>query len=218
MSQLAMLRCAAADYQSLQTPMPVTSATAQATALPPTEYLVKAPVSFPCIFLAQIVNYRIAAHEAGKTLGEFRGLFHGATGHSQGIAGAVVMAASADDAELLRNSRDMALFLLMLGSRCQLATALAKGANKHLRMPPKARRPGANKGAPEPEEDHPTPMLAVIGLPPAVVRGYVQGLNKALGITDQIGLSVSIINGPRACVISGAEVLTNELRSKMGER
>lgn len=164
------------------------------------------------------MNYRIAAYEAGRSLGEFRSLFQGATGHSQGIAGACVMAASGDDASLLLRSRDMAVFLLMLGTRCQQATTVAKEANSHLRMPPRARRKAKNKGTPEDEVESPTPMLAVVGISPDVVRGYAHGLNKALGITEKIGLAVSIINGPQACVVSGPEVLTNELRSKMGER
>jgi hypothetical protein len=52
------------------------------------------PISFPLIGLTQLVQYLVVCHVANLTPGKFHSRLSGATGHSQGIVSAVVIAAS----------------------------------------------------------------------------------------------------------------------------
>lgn len=66
-----------------------------AIARPAIPYLASVPVSFPLIGLTQlVVQYLVVCHVANLTPGELRSRISGATGHSQGIVSAIVIAAS----------------------------------------------------------------------------------------------------------------------------
>jgi len=86
-----------------------------AAARPAVPYLASFPISFPLIGLTQLVQYLIVCHVANLTPGELRSRLAGATGHSQGIVSAVVIAASGTLEEFVDNSRKAIKWLFYSG-------------------------------------------------------------------------------------------------------
>ena len=87
---------------------------------PPSWLLASAPVSYPLIFVTQIANYMNTLDAIGFTHEvASKTLFGAASGHSQGILAAAVVAKSADDDALLANSVAMARYALRHGCACQ---------------------------------------------------------------------------------------------------
>ena len=74
-------------------------------AAPGADYLASASVSYPLVGLTQLAHYVATLAKLGKTHEEM--VFKGATGHSQGVASAVVLASSATTEELNANALKM---------------------------------------------------------------------------------------------------------------
>jgi hypothetical protein len=68
-------------------------------------YLASVPISFPLIGLTQLVQYLVVRCVANLTPGELPSRISGATGHSQGIVSAVVIASSGTFEEFADNSQ-----------------------------------------------------------------------------------------------------------------
>ncbi len=68
---------------------------------PPISYLCSAPVSYPLIYACQLVNYVAMLQRTGLSHSELLPAVKGATGHSQGVVAAAVVASAASDEELL---------------------------------------------------------------------------------------------------------------------
>jgi hypothetical protein len=88
---------------------------------PAVSYLASVPISFPLIGLTQLVQYLVVCHVANLTPGELRSRLSGATGHSQGIVSAVVIAASGTFEEFADNSHKAIKWLFYSGLRGQQA-------------------------------------------------------------------------------------------------
>jgi fatty acid synthase subunit alpha len=88
---------------------------------PAVPYLASVPISFPLIGLTQLVQYLVVCHVANLTPGELRSRLSGATGHSQGIVSAIVIAASGTFEEFADNSRKAIKWLFYSGLRGQQA-------------------------------------------------------------------------------------------------
>ena len=159
------------------------------TPRPPTAYLASVPVSFPLIGLTQLVQYLIVCRVAGLTPGELRDRIGGATGHSQGIVSAVVVAASSTFEEFAENSRKALKWLFFSGLRGQQA------------FPVTAIDPAIVRDATEGGEGAPSPMLSVTGLSLKELEPHVAKTNKYLPESSQ--LFISLHNGPKAFVITG---------------
>jgi malonyl CoA-acyl carrier protein transacylase len=142
----------------------------------------------------------------------------GATGHSQGIATAATLAMSATTADLVARAGEMVLVLFWLGLRVQEATDALIAESARINLPPAQPRKAA-KGQPQatPEADAPaTPMLAINGIPFALVERVVALANKNFSPGQH--LSLALVNGPRSCVVAGAPRLLAELRSQLGQQ
>ena len=72
-------------------------------------YLASVPISFLLIRLTQLVQHLVVCLVANLTPGELRSRISGATGHSQGIVSAVVIAASGTFEEFADNSSNSCL-------------------------------------------------------------------------------------------------------------
>ncbi len=168
---------------------------------PPGTYLRSAPVSYPLIGLTQLANYAATLDRLEANPGEFRARLKGATGHSQGVASAVVVACSRNEEELVQNGRDMVEYLFWHGTRMQQVAneEVLKGA--------------AVKPAGATELTHPpTPMLAVLGLPVELVA---QLLERA-SLSNKVQLS--LVNGNTAVVLSGEPATLAVLEQKLNQQ
>ena len=114
----------------------------------------------------------------GTSQAEMGSVLRGATGHSQGVASAVVVSWAEDDGALLRKSVLVIRYLFWHGLRMQLvydAALLAFGR----------RRGGggwSTTGFAESEGASATPMLAVVGLQPARLQQHISAINAKLGL------------------------------------
>ena len=179
---------------------------------PTREYLHSAPISSPTIMLAQVVRYLLFLERFGVTHKEML-LKHwkAAAGHSQGVVTAVLIAASADESELLANAQKFALYMLWQGLRCHNAL------NEEVR--------GDRRKAFSMKQDtgkvRYSPMLAVRGLSKEDLQDIIAGVETAeLAKREYVdslriagtqpravtpfAVSVALVNGPTACVVSGA--------------
>ena len=120
-----------------------------AAARPAVPYLASVPILFPLIGLTQLVQYFIVCHITNLTPGELRSRLSGATGHSQGIVSAVVIAASGTFEEFVDNSIK---WLFYSGLRGQQA------------FPVTSVEPSIIKDVIIGGEGTPSPMLSVDGL------------------------------------------------------
>ncbi|KAF9467993.1 fatty acid synthase [Collybia nuda] len=160
-----------------------------ATPRPSTAYLASVPVSFPLIGLTQLVQYQIVCKVAGLTPGELRGRIVGATGHSQGIVSAVVIAASGTFESFTENTCKALKWLFYSGLRGQEA------------FPIVSLEPNIVQDAVEGGEGTPTPMLSITGLSLKELEPHIEKTNSHL--PDNSKVQVSLHNGPRAFVVTG---------------
>ena len=160
-----------------------------ATARPPLQYLASVPISFPLIGLTQLVQYLVVCHVANLTPGELRSRISGATGHSQGIVSAVVIAASGTFEEFTENSQKSLRWLFYCGLRGQQA------------FPVTAVEPSIVQDAITGGEGTPSPMLSIAGLTLKELQPHITKTNQHLPDTSQ--LHVSLHNGPKTFVVTG---------------
>lgn len=158
-------------------------------AQPPIEHPAPTPISFPLIGLTQLAQYLIAVRVSNLTPKAFRALVHGATGHSQGIVSAVVLAASTSSESFLANTAKAAKWLFYAGLRGQEA------------FPVVTVEPRIVQDAIEGGKGHPTPMLAVSGLARATLNAQITQTNAHMA--ENAKLSVGLNNGPKNAVVVG---------------
>lgn len=169
---------------------------------PSVAYLASCAVSLPLIGLTQLAQYVVfgKGHHLGPK--ELADKFKGATGHSQGVVSAAVIAASypaqvADGSDAWEPFYEHALegltVLFQLGLQGSLTT------------PPLALPPALTLSSIENGEGVPSPMLAVTGLdlkPLEKKIAEVNGHVKAEG--RDASVAVSLFNGSKAFVVTGS--------------
>ncbi|KZT01368.1 fatty acid synthase [Laetiporus sulphureus 93-53] len=160
-----------------------------ATARPPTTYLASIPASLPLIGLTQLTQYLIVCRVARLSPEEMRAHLHGATGHSQGLISAVVIAASTTFESFFANVQKALRWLFFCGLRGQQA------------FPVLALEPSIVQDAIEGGEGAPSPMLSVTGLTLKDLESHIKKTNDHLPANSQ--LQVSLHNGPKAFVVTG---------------
>ena len=156
---------------------------------PATSYLATVPISFPLIGLTQLVQFLVVCHIAGITPGQLRDKMAGATGHSQGIVSAVVIAASSTFESFTENAKKALKWLIFSGLRGQQAFPVVS-------LDPEMVQDAIDGG-----EGSPSPMLSVTGLSLKDLEPHIALTNSHLPDTSQ--LFVSLHNGPRAFVVTG---------------
>ena len=160
-----------------------------AAARPAVPYLASVPISFPLIGLTQLVQYLVVCHVANLTPGELRSRLSGATGHSQGIVSAVVIAASGTFEEFVDNSHKAIKWLFYSGLRGQQA------------FPVTSVEPSIVQDAIAGGEGTPSPMLSIAGLTLKAFQPHVSKTNQHLPAISQ--LHVSHHNRPKTFVFTG---------------
>jgi len=162
-------------------------------------YLSSAAVSQPLIAVTQLAHLFVNMRRLGMSPGEFRSRFsRGTTGHSQGIMSSVVMASSATEAEFLQHSANAVRYLLWQGIRMSEAA------------PETTLRPEIVAASVAAGAGRPTPMMGLLKLSPETVQRYVDRVNAEL--RQDRPVEISLINGPRAVVVSGHPESLHRLR------
>lgn len=159
------------------------------TPRPSVAYLASVPISLPLIGLTQLVQYLVVCKVAGLTPGELRSRIAGATGHSQGIVSAVVIATSASFGSFTDNAKKALRWLFYSGLRGQDA------------FPVVSLEPSIIQDAIEGGEGMPSPMLSIAGLSLKELEPHLKQTNSHL--PDNARVQVSLHNGPRTFVITG---------------
>lgn len=158
-------------------------------ACPSTAYLASVPLSLPLIGLTQLTQYYASCRACGLTPGDFRRRIAGATGHSQGVISALVLATS-DSNESFRDNTSKALRLLFhIGKRGQES------------FPELTIEPALINDAVEGGEGEPTPMLSVTGLTQPALEKFIKATNTHL--PDGLRVDISLFNGPRNFIVTG---------------
>lgn len=160
-----------------------------ASARPPVAYLASVPISFPLIGLTQLVQYLVALKVARITPEQLRSRLQGATGHSQGLISAVVIAASTTFQSYFENTKKALKWLFFSGLRGQQA------------FPILAVEPSIVEDSVEGGEGVPSPMLSIGGLSLKELEVHLKKTNAHLPENSQ--LQVSLHNGPKTFVVTG---------------
>ncbi|KAK4048983.1 fatty acid synthase alpha subunit Lsd1 [Microbotryomycetes sp. JL221] len=169
---------------------------------PPVAYLASCAVSLPLIGLTQLAQYVVYGKGAGLGPAELGQRFKGATGHSQGVISACVVASSYaqnkfDGSDSWEPFYEQALY--------GLTVLFQIGLQGSLVFSPVAVAPALVASSVENGEGVPTPMLAVTGLDLQTLETKINEVNnhvKAQLRSETVG--VSLYNGQKAFVVTGA--------------
>lgn len=157
---------------------------------PDENYLCSATVSIVGIFLTQTANY-VSLVNKGFTTSELIANASGATGHSQGIIPAVLIALGKEGADFYKEYVKFLKFVLYLGYRAQELYGIFNPSEEVL------------KGNEEIGDKQPAPMVAVIGYTAAELSERVQKTNAELGLSGTKAIYVSLFNTPDSNIVSG---------------
>ncbi|RDL38698.1 uncharacterized protein BP5553_03038 [Venustampulla echinocandica] len=135
---------------------------------PDAVYLAVAPVSFPLIGLLQLAAFEVVARLLGLSPSGMSSMLSGATGHSQGIVTAAVIAASTDWFSF--HTMAMKALGLLLSIGCRSQSAVVAPAARHALI----------SDALHHSEGAPSAMLSVRHLPLQIVQKLVQEINAHL--------------------------------------
>ncbi|KAL7749388.1 fatty acid synthase alpha subunit Lsd1 [Sorochytrium milnesiophthora] len=159
---------------------------------PDTDYMLHPTISLPLIGLSQLLSYYTLVHSFASEWSAVRRWFVGATGHSQGIVSAVVVAASHDEQSFIDNTLKALTMLFHIGLRAVQA------------FPQTSLDPTIILDIQSNNEGTPSPMLVVSGLPIDQVQGHVDETNRQYGgARTEKHVHVALINGPRNVVVVG---------------
>ena len=163
-----------------------------ADALPDTEYLVSAPVSFPLIGIVQLAHFAVACKTLGFQPAELRDRLAGTTGHSQGIVSATILATVTDWESFDAAAKKLVTILFWIGSRSQQA------------FPTTSLAPAVLQDSVEHGEGAPTPMLSIRDLPMKAVQEHIDATNHHL--PEDRHIAISLINSARNFVVTGPPI------------
>lgn len=156
---------------------------------PDIDYLIYAPVSVPIIGMIQLAHYANTARVLGKTPGQIRDRFSGATGHSQGLVSAVAIASSDSWESFNENSLKAITMFFYIGLHVQKQYP-------HTALAPSVLEDSVAEG-----EGKPTPMLSVRDISREQLESFIAVTNKHLPKEKHI--VISLVNGPRNMVVTG---------------
>lgn len=170
---------------------------------PSTPYLASCAISLPLIGLTQLAQYVV--YGKGSSLGPHElGLkFKGATGHSQGVVSACVIAQSYPPS--VAGSTDDAWEPFYDHALHGLTILFQIGLQGSITFPPLALSPALMSSSIENGDGVPAPMLAVTGLDRAALEKRIKEVNghvvSATGREETV--AISLVNGSRAFVVTG---------------
>ncbi|VVT56943.1 uncharacterized protein SAPINGB_P005430 [Magnusiomyces paraingens] len=156
---------------------------------PDVDYLVFAPVSVPIIGIIQLAHFAITSKVLGKTPGELRKYFSGATGHSQGLISALAIGSSESWESFEEEALKAITILFYIGFYAQRFYPITS-------LTPTILEDSVAEG-----EGKPSPMLSVRDLSRSQLESFIKDTNKHLPKEKHIG--ISLVNGARNMVVTG---------------
>ncbi|OQS01704.1 fatty acid synthase subunit alpha [Achlya hypogyna] len=150
-----------------------------ATSRPSAAALASATNSYPLIMLTQFANYLAFLEAAHVKHEEILSRVAAASGHSQGLVTAVLVAAAKTHDKLLTLGLQFVRYMFLHGVHAQATFGNVANAGDV------------------------SPMLSVRGLPVAKLQAVVDGTNAKLRLKDARALQVSLVNGKTMAVVTG---------------
>jgi fatty acid synthase subunit beta len=157
-----------------------------ASLLPDKTTLATAPFSFPIITLTSLASFVVACQKLRICPGQFRDSLRGATGHSQGILAAAVIARSGGWDNFYDATRIALTMSFWIGYESHTGTSLSTAEIRNTEA----------RG-----EGRPSAMLSIEGLDPGVLKRLISDLNSRLPAEGQTYLA--LVNSREKTVVSG---------------
>ncbi|MDF3820813.1 ACP S-malonyltransferase [Leptospira sp. 96542] len=168
---------------------------------PSEDYLARAPISVPGIFMTQIANY-VLVSKRGYPTADLIKATGGVSGHSQGVIASALVALGKDGNDFLKAYSDFLKFVFYLGFNGQksypdfsIAADVASGNEAN-------------------GDKNPAPMVAVIGYTKDELEDRVKQTNSSLGLTGQNQVFISLYNTPDSMILSALPASLLAFRSK----
>jgi malonyl CoA-acyl carrier protein transacylase len=168
---------------------------------PSEDYLARAPISVPGIFMTQVANY-VLVTKSGYSTAQLIQATGGVSGHSQGVIAAALVGLGKDGDEFLKAYADFLKFIFYLGFNGQ-------------KVYPDFAIPQNIKEANEANGDkNPAPMVAIVGYSKDELESRVKETNESLGLKGQETIFISLYNTPDSMILSALPSSLLAFRSK----
>lgn len=164
--------------------------------VPESSRLSQAPISCPMIFLAQMANYLDVCSQLRKSPSDVKKLFRGATGHSQGLMGAIVFSIADTEDELIDLILKTVTFMVWFGARLQSLTNLKFDGN----VGDCASRT--------------SPMLAVLQIDEHRLAEYISQVNDSIE-EEERRIMIGLRNAPTCNIVVGHPESLAQLHSSL---
>lgn len=158
---------------------------------PSAEYLISAPLSFPLIGVLQLSYLQAVCHSLGASPEEFPSMFHGLSGHSQGVVVAAATATATTWPEFQEAAVKAVSILFWIGARSQQTF-------RETPLPPTKAEILIQNGL-----GTPSPMLSVSNISTKELSVYMGNVNKFLAEDERV--YIGLINSHNSFVVSGPE-------------
>jgi malonyl CoA-acyl carrier protein transacylase len=168
---------------------------------PDEDYLCRACISVPAIFITQVSNYLLLTKK-GYAVSELMKNSAGITGHSQGVVAAALVGLGKDGDEFLKAYSQFFTFIFYMGARGQETYPNYK-VSEDLNQKSIAL---GDKGL--------SPMVAVIGYSKEELEERVNSINTEKGYKEHEKLYVSLYNTPDSMIVSSIPSSLLEFRTK----
>ncbi len=176
---------------------------------PSEDYLARAPISVPGIFITQVANYRLLTKK-GYSTADLIGNTAGISGHSQGVIAAALVGLGKDGDDFLKTYGDFLNFIFYLGFNGQKAYP-------DFSIPADVLKGNETNG-----DKNPAPMVAIVGYSAAELEERVKKTNEKNGLKGQDALFISLYNTPDSMIISALPksllIFRNEWKAEMDEK
>ncbi|WP_411824059.1 ACP S-malonyltransferase [Leptospira sp. 'Mane'] len=168
---------------------------------PSEDYLARAPISVPGIFMTQIANY-VLVTKKGYPTADLIKTTGGISGHSQGVIAGALVGLGKEGADFLKAYADFLKFVFYLGFNGQkvypdftISAEIAQGNEAN-------------------GDKNPAPMAAIIGYSKDELEDRVKQTNESLGLTGQNTIYISLYNTPDSMILSALPSSLLAFRSK----
>jgi malonyl CoA-acyl carrier protein transacylase len=168
---------------------------------PSDDYLCRANISVPAIFTTQIGNYLLLVSK-GYEAKEITSLAAGASGHSQGIIAATLVALGKEGKEFLDAFSDFLSFIFYMGYHGQ-------EAYPSFTIPADLVEKNQANG-----DKNPSPMVAMIGYNRAELEERVNQFNLKHGKSEKTAVYISLYNTPDSMILSTVPESLYEFRTE----
>ncbi|KAK7990686.1 fatty acid synthase subunit beta [Apiospora arundinis] len=159
--------------------------------IPPADYLITAPLSFPLIGFLQLATLKAVCMSLDGAPADFPGFFHGLAGHSQGVVVAATVATTETWEDYAAAARNAVTILFWIGARSQQVW----------------RQPGIAEDIATRLEDEghgkASPMVSISNLEQRQLDSHLSRLNKTLPAANRA--HIALVNSSSNFVVSGPE-------------